>query len=96
MVYRTLKSNGFKCYGIKTDSLFTNASEEQLEKIFKFNKEIGGLKIEKNKVLCTKDSIFENNTYNNNDEKMINKFIIKSEMNFLMIKKHIIKNYVMF
>ena len=37
-VYRKLISNSINCYAIKTDSLFIDASEEQLKTIFEFNK----------------------------------------------------------
>ena len=96
LVYRHLKSNGFKCYGIKTDSLFVNATEEQMQKIFNFNNEIGGLKIEKNKLLCNKDHFYNNCGFTSTTEKMVNIMYIKSEINFLKMLNHTIKNSLMF
>ena len=39
---------------MKTDSLFVDATDEELKRIFTFDNKIGGLKIEKNKDLCKK------------------------------------------
>ena len=85
-VYNTLKSNGLKCYGIKTDSLLVDAKEEELKKIFNFDREIGGLKIECNKYLGDKTYKFTNNTLISNKTLDINEIYIKSESNFFQDK----------
>ena len=81
-VYRQLLNNGLTCYGIKTDSLFTEASDEQLNKIFAFNNELGGLKIERNKDLVYKDYEFTVNSFTVEKKQEVNTMYLKSEENF--------------
>ena len=49
-----LEKNGLTPLGTITDSVLVNADEQTLNKIFHFNKEIGGYKFEKDKVLRDK------------------------------------------
>ena len=81
-VYRKLVDNSLTCYGIKTDSLFTEATEEQLNEIFTFNTEVGGLKIERNKELVYKDYEFSRNSYFIEKKSEVNTMFIKSEDNY--------------
>ena len=56
LTYRQIINNGLRVFGVKTDSLFVDASQEELNNIFKFSSDIGGLKIEENKDLPKKNN----------------------------------------
>ena len=84
-LYRTLIKNDIKPYGIKTDSILVEASQEKkIKNIFanEFEKEIGGLKIEYNKANCDKriDMIFFELTETNKRE--VSTYYLKTEENF--------------
>ena len=82
-------NHGFKCYGIRTDSVLTDATEEQLKTFIEFNNKIGGFKIERNKLLCNKDIEFEHNEFKVINDVKPNIIYIKSEDDFLTIMSHI-------
>ena len=82
LLYRQIINNGLRCFGIKTDSLFVDATDEQLNKIFTFNDKIGGLKIENNKCLSNKEVEMKDNIYTEIEKKNNNVFYIESEQNF--------------
>ena len=86
LLYRKLNENNIKCYAIKTDSIFVDAAEEQLNKIFEFNNKIGGIKLEKNKPIPTNRIECVANSF---EEKKIEikNYYIKNEETFFENKE---------
>lgn len=84
--YKECLQKGLKPIAIKTDCILLDNTEEQLRKCFKFEKKIGGYKLELGKINCSTKLEFEYNKLIHIDEYKTTHFEIKNEYDTNEIK----------
>jgi len=80
LLYNEVVTKGLRVRGIKTDCIMVEEDVNLIEGLFEFNNEIGGIKLEKDKVLPCKEFARRDNKYTVRDREEINYIKVNSEM----------------